>query len=316
MDNWTTSSLPVREQFDYWREVICAEYTALSSERILRNGPFRGEISSQKVAGIQVSTIRSEAQTISHGRREIASSDQQLYFLLLQTKGLAHITQGPQDFILQPGDFTLVATEHPYKLAFKADFEQLCINIPKHFLRARLDSPDTIIGQKVCVDDDLAKLGRNYLQTLQSLGERPKSIDTERLVNNFLDLLPLIFNSNQPRHSDLSRYKAVQLDTLRSFITRELANPALSPKMAADYLGVSVRYIHKVFAGSEESFGRTVLTMRLQRASEALCTPQMSHQTVADIAFKWGFNDLSYFGKCFKKQYQMTPRQWRLKQAS
>ncbi|WP_371764092.1 helix-turn-helix domain-containing protein [Massilia sp.] len=32
------------------------------------------------------------------------------------------------------------------------------------------------------------------------------------------------------------------------------------------------------------------------------------------MAFAWGFNDLSHFGRVFREQYGMSPRDWRQSQ--
>ncbi|WP_216086391.1 helix-turn-helix domain-containing protein [Sediminispirochaeta smaragdinae] len=34
-------------------------------------------------------------------------------------------------------------------------------------------------------------------------------------------------------------------------------------------------------------------------------------QTVTDIAFRWGFNDVSHFNRVFKRTFQITPSQYR-----
>jgi AraC-like DNA-binding protein len=32
---------------------------------------------------------------------------------------------------------------------------------------------------------------------------------------------------------------------------------------------------------------------------------------ISEIAYRWGFNDLSYFSKAFRAQCSQTPRDWR-----
>ena len=47
---------------------------------------------------------------------------------------------------------------------------------------------------------------------------------------------------------------------------------------------------------------------RLNKAEVLLRT---TDYTISDVAYKSGFSDVSYFGKCFKKKYEMTPREYR-----
>jgi len=32
---------------------------------------------------------------------------------------------------------------------------------------------------------------------------------------------------------------------------------------------------------------------------------------ISEIAYRWGFNDLSHFNKAFRARFDMTPREWR-----
>ena len=53
-----------------------------------------------------------------------------------------------------------------------------------------------------------------------------------------------------------------------------------------------------------------VMKVRLHRAVELLKDDSVS---VQDVAMAVGFNTHSFFSECFKREFGMTPRQWRLK---
>jgi AraC-like DNA-binding protein len=42
-----------------------------------------------------------------------------------------------------------------------------------------------------------------------------------------------------------------------------------------------------------------------------LCEPQATPAAIATIAYDVGFGDLSYFNRCFRRRYGMTPREVR-----
>ena len=69
-----------------------------------------------------------------------------------------------------------------------------------------------------------------------------------------------------------------------------------------DYL--SVRF--KMITG--ENFNEKVRAMRLQQAAHMLTTTPM---TVEEIALANGFHDKSWFSRCFKKMFGLTPAQFR-----
>jgi AraC-like DNA-binding protein len=53
------------------------------------------------------------------------------------------------------------------------------------------------------------------------------------------------------------------------------------------------------------------LKNRLEGCSVALRDPHQRHQNISEVAYRWGFNDLSYFSKAFRAQFDMTPGEWR-----
>ncbi|MBL4800947.1 MAG: helix-turn-helix domain-containing protein [Emcibacter sp.] len=308
---WTTQQQPEKEQFDYWREIICDTYTDLSPKRDC-NGSFMGSIECHEQADLSISCISSEAQTVSRGKREISRSSSELYFLLLQQKGVGIVNQDNRQVELRVGDYTLVDTTRPYRLSFADDFEQICIQIPRSSLYPRMYDPQSITAVKPSTAKGLYQLGLNYIQALKihDLVSHPANV--ERLVQNFLGFLPIVFNEVPQRKTiEELRSKSIQLDILCCFIEKNLALPDLSPAMAAEYMDVSVRYVHKLFENCDSSFGRTILKLRLEKCAEELKNPSYNTVSISEIAYQWGFNDLSHFGRNFKKLYEQTPRDWR-----
>ena len=47
-----------------------------------------------------------------------------------------------------------------------------------------------------------------------------------------------------------------------------------------------------------------LLELRLRKAADLLAHPG---ERISDIAFACGFNDLSYFNRCFRRRFGLTP---------
>jgi AraC-like DNA-binding protein len=43
----------------------------------------------------------------------------------------------------------------------------------------------------------------------------------------------------------------------------------------------------------------------------AFVDPRQSHRSISDIAQGWGFTDMTHFGRCFKDEYGLSPRDYR-----
>jgi AraC-like DNA-binding protein len=85
-------------------------------------------------------------------------------------------------------------------------------------------------------------------------------------------------------------------------IAASMADPALDATMVAARLGITVRYVHHLLEPTGRSFSEHLLDKRLARVVELLREAGQRHRKIADIAFKVGFKDLSYFNRMFRRK--------------
>jgi AraC-like DNA-binding protein len=101
------------------------------------------------------------------------------------------------------------------------------------------------------------------------------------------------------------------LSALLAFVDAHLQNADLTPRVAALNFGVSVRYVHKLFASQKLTFGTYVLRRRLELISDAMASPLYHNQRIATLVRRFGFKTLSTFNRAFKARYGVTPRAFR-----
>lgn len=87
-----------------------------------------------------------------------------------------------------------------------------------------------------------------------------------------------------------------------------LMDAELTAEVIADELGVTPQYLNRVLGRSGPSISRRILARRLYRCADELRS--MHVKRVGDIAFRWGFNDLSHFSRSFKEAYGVGPREY------
>jgi len=73
-------------------------------------------------------------------------------------------------------------------------------------------------------------------------------------------------------------------------------------------IGVSTRYLHRVFESSEKSVSTHIRAKRLQRARDDLSDEGMHHRSISEIAARNGFASQSFFATSFKKEFGVSPR--------
>ena len=112
-----------------------------------------------------------------------------------------------------------------------------------------------------------------------------------------------------------STHRSALLYRLKAFIRAHLAVPDLSPAQTAAALGISPRYLNDLLADEKTSFQRYLLAERLAQCRRDLVSPVLAHRHISEIAFAWGFNDLSHFGRVFREHFGMSPRDFRHSQS-
>jgi AraC family transcriptional regulator, positive regulator of tynA and feaB len=97
---------------------------------------------------------------------------------------------------------------------------------------------------------------------------------------------------------------------------RNIADGTLGPHHVARSLGISVRYLHKLFAASGMTFGSYVVMRRLDHVRNELVAGGSTQQTIAQLAQSWGFRDISAFNRAFRKRFGCAPRRLRARVAA
>ncbi|WP_067833365.1 helix-turn-helix domain-containing protein [Actinomadura kijaniata] len=98
---------------------------------------------------------------------------------------------------------------------------------------------------------------------------------------------------------------------LLRYIDDHLTDPGLSPASVAAAHRISLRYLYRVLADVDVTFGAWVRARRLEGAGRDLAAPGAGHVTIAAVAARWGFADAAHFSRVFRDAYGVSPRQWR-----
>jgi AraC-like DNA-binding protein len=101
------------------------------------------------------------------------------------------------------------------------------------------------------------------------------------------------------------------LSRIKTHVLANLENPGLHASGVAAELGISVRYLHKLFSTQGETFAVHVKARRLEAVGAALNEADSAGRSIVAIARGCGFSDISSFNRAFKARYGCTPMQFR-----
>jgi AraC-like DNA-binding protein len=292
--------------FDKFLELI-GEFPARCTYEYKGDKSFHTRWIATQVAGGSATRWSCAAHTTRRTENDIADSAPSGYGLLYAMAGGVAFKQGRNEITVAPGNAVLYDLDQPLQIdmltAPQRDF--LLITLPRENImdpvsngvssRARLVTNRTPLLQ--CVDHlatALAKRnGRDFSHVFNAC---EKLVMVEFLASDEC------FSS---RSNDL-------METIRSLIEIEIGDPELSPQWLANRLGVSVRYIHKLFASRGLTCQGYITSERLSYARQDLMCATNKIR-IASLAPRWGFSDSASFGRAFKNRFGEPPGKYREK---
>ena len=299
------------EQFSYWREAICGAWFGLSAERS-EAGAFDARVEMQDLAELQVARARLPPHRMGRGAAEIARSPQGAYCLHHIRDGAVHGEYRESEYKAGPGDLLLFDTREPCKFNVQRQLDTTILHIPRHLLQTWLGG-DEGAPIRLSAHQGMAALLACYMNSLsQSLAMLGPGA-TERAGDILCQLIAATFAL--PRRAEDCRggIREARLTGAKRYMAANLTDAGLGVGKVAAHLGVSNRYVHKLFEGSGHTFSETLTLFRLEACERALRSTSERHRTIADIAFGFGFNDLSWFYRCYRAHMGETPGETRMR---
>ncbi len=181
--------------------------------------------------------------------------------------------------------------------------DQRTSHIPLVMLTAKATVESRITGFNTGADDYLEKPFRvdELLARIRNL-----LLQREKLKEKYISLMGVDADNMRVSGMDEQFLKKALAE-----VEKNMDNALWSVESFSEAMHMShSQLFRKLKALTELSVTDFIQTVRLKRAASLL---QKNAGTITDIAFQVGFNDASYFTKCFKKQYKVSPRSYALR---
>lgn len=116
----------------------------------------------------------------------------------------------------------------------------------------------------------------------------------------------------KPPSIEIQSKDDIFLQRVMTIMENNMHNPLFGAEQFAQQMGLSVRHLsRKLLSLTYHSTNDFIRHMRLQRAAEML---DRKAGTVKEVALHVGFNNLSYFSKCFKEHHNYSPSDYMKRQ--
>lgn len=311
--SWDTADTRPGEQFAYYREAICQAFMNLTPEPPATPG-FLARVETVGLGNGAVNRVSFPEHVVRRSAADIASSSRRCYYLNLKLAGRCRIQQAGREISLSPGQVGIFDSGQRFALLHDRGpaLQVASFWVPAEALDERLSSAPDVAPARVSDDPFVGHLIAETAQVLNSSAFRASDADNARLFGVLLDLVALSLS----RSSRAGVAESVGLAdatwlALRRAVDGRLREPGLGVAAIAAAIGISERYVHKLFERAGTTFASYLMDRRLDGAARDLKDPAIAGRAIGDIAFDWGFSDLSHFTRRFRHRFGCTPRDWR-----
>lgn len=310
---WDTAETRPLEQFSYYREAICQAFMNLTPESAVTLR-FPAKVETIRLGAGAINRVAFPEHTVNRRRADIAASSESCFYLNLKIAGRCRMLQGDREVSLSRGQVGIIDSDRELKLLHDRGPALAVASfwVPSRALRDRLPPSFDFEAERVSDDPYVGHLIVETARSLNSGALRMTEQDGVRLFGVLLDLVALsLSRRSRGQTAEAPCFADATALALRRTVHERLREQGLTVTAVANAVGISERYVHKLFERSGTTFSRYIVERRLDGAAADLKDPTLLDREIGTIAFDWGFSDLSHFTKRFKQRFGCRPRDWR-----
>ncbi|ATJ81601.1 AraC family transcriptional regulator [Halomonas beimenensis] len=306
-------SPPSRER---WSNLISRTYFPLTLNYGDQKTDFHGSLKVWRAEGSEFSLSRLCSDSVEYARSEtqIAQDRESSFLVTIPQRTSVFFAQHGRTLHCQPGHFIVEQGDAPYRFGYEDPNAMWVFKVPSEAMKHRVRRPERY--SQHCFGAERG-MGRAFVEFLMICAERANEcslVEKNRLFEQALGMLTLVLEQDERvLNSDQSHLRTAHLMRIERFITSQLGNPDLDPKMVADGCGISLRYLHKLFAETGHTVGEWTRKQRLEAAKRDLCDTACGI-TVGEIAYRWGFSDQAQFCRAFRSHFGCSATEMRSRQ--
>jgi AraC-like DNA-binding protein len=307
---FSTDGIPEGDRTAFWRE----HYGHVMLRVDIEPAPdmlFEASSRCLSLPGLLLMEGSSSPVKISRGGQYLADGNDDVV-LAINRSGSVVVNSNGREQSLGDGEAIVLSGGEAGSFHRTSFGRSFALRVPRTMFESTVVSLDDALMRPISSDRGALKLMEDYARWLLNAG----NIDHQLLnisVRHIQDLLALTIGPTAD-FADTARtrgLRAARLKLAKSFIVAHSSRRDLSVSAVATSLSVTPRYVQRLFEADGTTFSEFLTGQRLARARRLLCEPSSSPTAISTIAYDVGFGDLSYFNRCFRRQYGVTPREVR-----
>ena len=320
-------NFPIAKREAAWREAVCETFVRLECKPD-KHAPLHGRLASGTLGGFHIARVTASPQHVERTAARAAQDDQAYVLMSVQLRGRTLVRQGASQAMLTPGCIAFYDTARPYTLSLPGDFDQVVVQLPRQAIQdsvprglnhmaERLGAANPFAQAILALAPQLLRMvdsasaamaGRTAAAAQELISLALDSLDSNASADSAAVGTPL--SGSMDSHGLPSPAADALVWRTRDLIGRQLDDTALTPRLLAAQVRVSLRRLQEVFQAQGTTLSDCIWDMRLEYARSLLAAPSRV-DSVSTVAYRAGFTDAAHFSRRFKQPYSISPSGYR-----
>ena len=233
--------------------------------------------------------------------------------LLSYLEGGEHIEFGGEHYTVAAGDTFVWDSSKTTKFEVYESLHKVALAMPARLLSHNALSALNQMPRKF----DRSSGSRFLLNNLiRAVADRDFD-DVEVEADTILDAVNAFVLGARPGDADHDHsLRERQRREILRYIDQHLPDPTLSVSHIAAVHRISKRYLHWLFRDQSVTVNELIILKRLEGCQRDLSSLNGAQLQVGQIAYAWGFSNISHFSKRYRAQYGESPTETRQRAAA
>jgi AraC-like DNA-binding protein len=311
-ERWSVRGRDVASQLDSWSEILESTHLHFEVSPTYRTpARFSGGVVRRAMDGIMLvdcvaAPFRGRRDSATIGAGGPVAKENVVGFQFVR-KGVETVREGRREITLSPGSIAIWDGLEPTDIEIVEPFRKRTLLFPRDRVQAVCPRLGELGPLPSLENSGPARLLARYMNALAAELPLLGTAAVVSAANVALELLRAAIEPELP--SGRTAERAAIRAEIRRHVRHHLQDADLGPTTIARAFAMSVRALHALFEGGDESVAVIVRNERLQRCLEDLQHPDAG--SVTEIAFRWGFCETAHFSRVFKRRFGVTPSEVR-----
>ncbi|MEM8575040.1 MAG: helix-turn-helix transcriptional regulator [Pseudomonadota bacterium] len=277
--------------------------------------PFTALLEATQFGNVRLSKGAGSMTRQARSKQDIAKDGLGDFVLAVNLGGpTALCCQRNEKVELTHGTMTLASMGEPVDVTSNPGGAYWSITVSRDKLRELVKDPDDLLMRQIDPNTSAARLLRSYLKLLFDVDQLDNNpVLTAHVDRTLTDLVAIALGADRDSSEiALTRgTRAARLQLILSGIEANFDDAHFNTRTLASSIGLSPRYTQELLNETGRTFSERVLELRLQKALKMLSDTKFAGTKVSAIAYACGFNEVSYFNRCFRRRFGASPTQYR-----